>query len=177
MNGRGRWRVARFAFKAGEEFELKLAKLEKKSDEIARKAIHRAAGITIDEIRKNLNALPVDPKEDIRKPYRYLADGEKFQGVPSAQKDDLNDSLGITPISVDSKGDMNTKVGFDGYGSQPTKTYPKGIPNQLIARAIESGSSVREKHAFVRPAVRRIKKEAVEAMQTVIDEEYKKIMK
>ena len=71
--------MARFAFKAGEEFELKLAKLEKKSDEIARKAIYRAAGITIDEIRKNLNALPVDPKEDIRKPYRYLADGESFR--------------------------------------------------------------------------------------------------
>lgn len=169
--------MARFSFKAGEEFEMMLAKMGQKSEEISKKAIYAAADLTINEIRKNLNGLMEDPEEDITKPYRYLKKGEKFQGIPSGQKKDLNDSLGITPISLDSKGNLNTKVGFDGYGSQPTEKYPRGIPNQLIARATESGSSIRVKQPFVRTAIRKIKKPAVNKMQTIISEEYEKMKK
>lgn len=169
--------MARFAFKAGEEFAMKLSKLAAKTDEVAVSAVKRGAGILTDEVRARLNALPEDFQEDPNAPYRYLRPGEKFSGIPPSQKEDLLEALGHTPVDVDDKGDYNAKVGFDGYGSQPTEKYPKGVPNQLVARAIESGSSVREKRPFVAPAVRRARKRAVEAMQSVIDEEYEKIMK
>lgn len=161
--------MARMTFKAGEEFALKLSKLATKSDEIARKAIYEGAKIVADKIKANLDALPEEK-------FRYLGDGEKFVGVPESQKKDLTESFGVTPISIDGSGNWNAKIGFDGYGSIPTNKYPQGVPNQLIARAIESGSSVRQKKPFVRPAVNATRKKAQEKMGEVIDNEIMKTM-
>ena len=155
--------MAKMTFKAGDEYALKLSRLSTKSSEIAKKALYSAAAIVTDEVRKNLEALPEDK-------FRHLKDGETFSGVPKSQKKDLLDSLGITPVDTDNKGNWNVKVGFDGYGSNPTKKYTKGVPNPMLARAIESGSSVRIKTPFVRPAVRATKVAASEAMQKVIDQ-------
>lgn len=162
--------MARFAFKAGDEWALKLSRLAAGSDEIAKKAIYAAADIVADKIKSNLEALPEDK-------FRHLPNGEKFNGLPQSQKDDLAESFGITPITMDSQGNHNTKIGFDGYGSAPTKAYPQGVPNQLLARAVESGSSVRDATPFVRPAVKVTKKPAQAEMGRVVDEETEKIMK
>lgn len=86
------------------------------------------------------------------------------------------DSFGVTKISMDQKGFYNRKIGFDGYNQVVTRAYPKGQPNQLIARVVESGSSYMDKMPFVRPAVRRTKNAAIERMQQVIDEEIGNIM-
>lgn len=161
--------MAKMTFKAGDDYALKLSRFAARSPEIAKKALYAAAAIVTDEVRKNLEALPEDT-------FRYLRDNEIFTGVSKSQKKDLLDSLGITPVDTDKKGDWNVKVGFDGYGSMPTKKYTKGVPNPLLARAIESGSSVRKKTPFVRPAVKATKAAAVEAMNRVIDAETKKIM-
>lgn len=82
---------------------------------------------------------------------------------------DLSKSFGVTPIERDSDGNWNARIGFDGYDS-------KGVPNQLKARAIESGTSRLPKRPFVRPAVNATRKKAIEAMKKVIDEETNKIM-
>lgn len=162
--------MARMTFKAGEEYELKLSRLAAGDEEIAKKALFAAGEIVADKVRENLEALP---EENFRK----LREGESFDGLPAEQKQDLVDSFGVTPIQRDEDGIWSVKIGFDGYGRSPTKAYPKGLPNQLLARAVESGSSVRQKHPFVRPAVNATKKAAVEVMQRVIDEETEKIMK
>lgn len=159
--------MARISFKAGDEYALKLSKLATNSDDIAKKAIFEAANIVADKIKANLNSLP-DEK------FRYLKNGETFNGVPKVQKKDLIDSFGITPIKKDTDG-WNAKIGFDGYGSVPTKAYPQGLPNQLLARAIESGSSVRQKKPFIRPAVNATKKKALDKMRDIIDDEVKKL--
>lgn len=122
------------------------------------------------KIRANLESLPEES-------FRYLYGDDMFDGVPSTQKQELLDSFGLTPIEMDYRGMWNVKIGFDGYGRHPTKTYPQGLPNQLLARSIESGSSWRKKHPFVRPAVAATKKEALAIMQKVVDEETEKIMK
>lgn len=144
-----------------------LQRLSGKTEEVAKKAIYAGAKILTDKIRNNLENLPEDQ-------FRYLQEGEKFEGVPKDQKKDLEESLGVTPIKKDKSGDWNAKIGFDGYGSIPTAKYPKGLPNNLLARSIESGSSVRKKTPFVRPAIRKMKKEVLAAMQTVVDEEIRK---
>ena len=69
----------------------------------------------------------------------------------------LMDSLGITPIKMDRDGNWNGKVGFDGYDRD-------GVPNQLKARVMESGTSKRKKRPFVRPALNKCRKSAEEAM-------------
>lgn len=162
--------MARYAFKAGDEWALKLSRLATNQKQVAGKAIYAGAKVVADKIKSNVNTLPEES-------FRYLRDGDKFSGVPDEQKKDLADSFGIASIDVDKNGDYNTKLGFDGYGRRPSDKYPKGLPNQLLARAIESGSSVRRKHPFVRPAVTATKRAAQAEMGRVIDEESKKIMK
>lgn len=162
--------MARYAFKAGEEWAMKLSRLSANQREVAGKAIYAGAKVVADKIKSNIESLPEES-------FRYLHNGDKFSGVPKEQKKDLKESFGVARIDVDANGDYNTKLGFDGYGSQPSKKYPQGLPNQLLARAIESGSSVREKHPFVRPAVTATKKTAQAEMARVVDEEIKKNMK
>ena len=98
------------------------------------------------------------------------------KACPNNRKKDLIESFGVTPISRDNQGNHNAKIGFDGYGSMPTKAYPKGLPNQLLARAVESGSSVRAKTPFVRPAVRASKSKVESTMGQIMTKEIKRIM-
>lgn len=162
--------MARMTVKLGEEYCLRLSALAAGSETIAKKALFEAADVVADKIRANIERLPEEN-------FRYLHGDDMFNGVPPTQKQDLLDSFGITPMQVDAFGMLSVKIGFDGYGRFPTKTYPKGLPNQLLARSIESGSSWRKKHPFVRPAVTATKKEALAVMERVVDEETEKIMK
>lgn len=160
--------MAKMTINAGEDYALKLSRYATDFDSIAKKAIYAGVKPVADAIKNNLENMPEEK-------FRYLRDGDKFVGVPEQQKKDLIDSFGVTSIDYDKNGDWNAKIGFDGYGSTPTKQYPKGLPNQMVARSIESGSSVRQKKPFVRPAVNSTKKRAQAEMNRVIDEETKKL--
>ena len=160
--------MARMEIRGFDELELQLSKLA--DPEISKEVVQAGAQPIADQIRKNLEGLPEDK-------FRYLNKGEVFVGVPKQQKQDLLDSLGITPPDIDFNGNTNTKIGFDGYGKIPTKKYPKGVPNQLLARAVESGSSVRKKTPFIRKAVNKSKKLAEAEMQKKLDEKIEIIMK
>ena len=120
--------MARMEIRGFDELELQLSKLA--DPEISKEVVQAGAQPIADQIRKNLEGLPEDK-------FRYLKKNEVFTGVPRQQKQDLLDSLGITPPDIDFDGNTNTKIGFDGYGKIPTKKYPKGVPNQLLARAVE----------------------------------------
>ncbi len=163
-------RGKRISFKNQSEYFLKLNQLsthfEKKL--VIEKAVDAGAAIVADQIRRNLEALPEDA-------FRYLLNGEKFDVASEQVKADLGASFGLTPIDRDRQGFVHTKAGMDGYGSYPTRKYPEGVPNALIARSIESGSSVRQKHPFVEPAIKITRKQAIAAMEKSIDaqlEEY-----
>lgn len=161
--------MARISFDGYKQFGLQLEALSSAdSQKICGHAIHEGAGIVADEIRKNIEALPEEN-------FRYLDEGEKFDGVPPEHKESLLDSLGISGMS-DNCGFLGVKIGFDGFGYGVTNTYPDGLPNQLLAGAIESGSSVREKHPFVRPAVNAKRKEVIETMRKIVNEDIKAIM-
>jgi hypothetical protein len=160
--------MARMEIRGFDELELRLSKLA--DPELAKDVVMAGAQPVADEIRKSIEALPEDK-------FRYLKKNEVFTGVPKQQKQDLLDSLGITPPDIDFDGNTNTKIGFDGYGKIPTKKYPKGVPNQLLARAVESGSSVRKKTPFIRKAVNKSKKLAEAEMQKKLDEKIEIIMK
>ncbi len=160
--------MARIEIRGFDELELQLSKLA--DPELAKDVVMAGAQPVADEIRKSIEALPEDK-------FRRLKKGEVFIGVPRQQKQDLLDSLGIAPPDVDYDGNTNTKIGFDGYGKIPTKKYPKGVPNQLLARAVESGSSVRKKTPFIRKAVNKSKKLAEAEMQKKLDEKIEIIMK
>ena len=136
---------ARMSFMAGEEFALALSHLATGSEEIAKKAIYEGANVIADKIKSNLQGVLSDE-----------ATGE------------LVASFGVTPIAKDADGNFNAKIGFDGYDS-------KGVANQLKARVIESGTSKKQKHPFVRPAVNATKKQAVARMGEIIKEEIRRM--
>lgn len=162
--------MARVSFKGHADYALRLRELEHTvaGGEMLEDAVKAGAKPVADEIRNRLEKLPEDE-------YRRLEDGEIFTGLSEGQKRDLEESFGLTPVDRDRRGFVHTKAGFDGYGSFPTKSYPKGVPNQLLARAAESGSSVRQKTPFVRPAVNATRKEAEAEMDRVIREKCEEI--
>jgi len=132
-------------FMVGDEFAIALSHLATQSDEIAKKAIFEGANIIADKIKSNL------------------------EGVLSEEATgELVASFGVTPIEKDKNGNWNTKIGFDGYDKD-------GVANQLKARVLESGSSKQPKRPFVRPAVNATKRQVVDKMGQVIDEEIKKL--
>ena len=162
--------MAKITLKTSTQFQVSMERLGEVADGICKMAIYEGAAIMTDQIKKNLDALPTDK-------YRYLRGGDKFTGVPEPQKQDLKNALGISPMKQDENGDWNTKIGFDGYGSTETNKYPGGVPNPLLARSIESGSSVRAKTPFVRPAINQARTRAKKAMADKAEEEMKKIIK
>ncbi|MBD5102039.1 MAG: hypothetical protein HDT27_04950 [Subdoligranulum sp.] len=160
--------MAKFVVKGIEEYALKVSKLGDQTERVAKKAIYEAAAIITDEIRKNIDGIPVQngtvPKGEMRK------------GIPEPAKEGLQQSFGITKIDKDREGVYNAKIGFDGYNDIKTKRWPQGQPNQMIARSVESGTSFMAPHPFIAPAVRKTKAAALKKMSEVIDEETKKIM-
>lgn len=139
--------MARLRFQGLAEYERQLSQLQRGTDEIAGKAIYAGAEIVADAIKQNIQGLPSKT-------------GTTRQG--------LLEGFGVAPLQDDS-GYLNVKIGFDGYNA-------KGVPNALMARLFESGTSKVPKHPFVRPAINSSRKRAEAKMAEVLDKEIKKIM-
>ena len=162
--------MATIQFKNGDEYLMKIAKLEAQlKDQVLGDAIFGAAGIVADEIRTTLEQVPTDEG--------FGTETEKAKGPKKAQKKGLYDSLGIASMQDDGTGYLHVKIGFDGYNDIRTKRWPNGQPNQMVARSVESGTSWMEKNAFVRKAVNASKARAVEFMKQSVDKSTEKIMK
>lgn len=161
--------MAKMTLKGFEEYEAKISQLDQEMKEhVIGYAVYEGAKIVADEIRKATQALPVVTgfgTEDHPLP----------GGVTAAQKSGLLEGLGISHMRNDG-GYENVKVDFWDYNSTKTEKFPQGQPNQLVARGVESGTSWKRKHPFVRPAVNRAKPRAIEKMKTTVDDILYKIM-
>lgn len=138
---------------------------------LSKKAVFKGSAVVALQIRKNIEALPTEPN-------RFLRDGDKFNVFTETNKQDLLSGLGISKIK-EGDGGVYTQIGFAGYGSPETatKSYPNGLPNALIARSVERGTSVRRKRAFVKPAIKAAEKSAEAAMQQSFEDDINQIMK
>ncbi len=161
--------MAKFIISIDEDLERELSRLGERSAEIAGKALYAGMEILADAVRENLEALPEDE-------FRHLNTDEKFSGVPRGQKNDLIAAFGVSKVAKNRQGVYTVKAGFSGYGKLKTKKYPKGVPLEMIGRSIESGSSVRKKTPFIRPAMERNEGKIREAMESVIAEEIAKVL-
>lgn len=159
--------MARMKVTGLDTYSEMLKKLGKRAEEIEGRAIYEGAKIVADEVRKGIDSLPVISG--------YGTENRPLPGgVTASQKEGLQDGFGVTPIGTQN-GFLNVQVGFDGYNSTRTKEFPQGQPNQLIARGAESGTSWKQKHPFVRPAVNRARNPALKKMEETIDKEIEKI--
>lgn len=164
--------MAKITFPAMDEYAERLRILWKNQKKIIESAVYQGADIVADEIKKGLKEIPIQEGENGLPP---VGTPEKpLIGISRKQKEDLINGFGLAPME-DAFGMINTKAGFDGYGSIKTRKYPKGTPNAMLMRSIEGGTSFRKKHPVIRPAVNRAKKKAIKAMQDKIDESMKDI--
>lgn len=163
--------MAKITFPGLADYELMLSRLSKGADDIAGKAIYAGAELVADAIRQNIQSLEAVPDELGARAYQ----AKDPAPLTYSAKDGLLDGLGISRLQ-DDNGYYNVKIGFDGYNELETKKYPHGQPNVLIARSLESGSSIAQKRPFVRPAVNAVKAQAEARMAEVIDREIQKIV-
>lgn len=158
-----------FQFKGLEEYAEYLQKIQKNTPKIIGKGVYEMAAVVADEVRKDMQGLSSVDNE-----YNVIAykTGKKAR-LSHEQKEGLLEGFGISPMEEKS-GYYHVKLGFDGYNSVKTKKYPKGQPNVLIARSLNSGTSMMDKIPFMRNAVNRKRKDAIEKGKLVIDEEIAK---
>lgn len=162
--------MAKIQVKLGDEYLAKVNKLSLMTrDQVCGRAIYAGAAVAADAVRDEIKSLPTDN--------RFVKGGDKLTGPGERQKQGLLDSLGVTPMSDDGKGFLNVKIGFDGYNKIKTKRWPKGQPNQMVARAIERGTSFMMQNPFMKRAVSKSKKRALAAMEKTASREIEKIMK
>lgn len=163
--------MAKIEFKGIDEYAKVLATLGNESEEIVKSAVYKGAAIVADEIKSGINSIPIQEGNNGLPPVGTPEN--KLYGISRKQKGDLMDSFGLAPMEND--GDyIQTKAGVDGYGSIPTKKYPGGVPNVMLMRSIESGTSFRDKHPVFRQATNRARKRAEEAMRSEIDNQMQK---
>lgn len=160
--------MAKITFTGLEHYMAQLEALEQNSEGIAKQALYEGAKIAADEMRKSIDAIPVQEE--------WGTKASPAKGIKAEQKKGLQEGMGISPMRNDN-GFINVHIGFHGYNSIKTMAYPKGQPNAMIARSVESGTSFLRKTPFVARAVRKTKKLAEARMKEVFESEIEKIMK
>lgn len=129
-----------------------------------KKAVYLGAKEIADACAENIRNLPTTEG--------YGTEENPLRSLRPEEKDGLMNSFGLSKMR-DENGWIYTKAGFSGYNDVSTYKFPNGQPNLLIARAVESGTSFRVKHPFIRPAVNQSKKKAIYAMDKQITEDLK----
>lgn len=155
--------MATFKFEGLDNYISQLQKLNGITGKMVEDAVDEGAGLVADAVRAAIDTIPVDN--------RFKA--EKRSGLKTVQILGLKASFGISPIQ-DDNGFINRKLGFDGYNKLVTKKWPKGQPNSMIARAINSGTSYLPKTRFVDTATKNTKKACEMAMRNSIDKSISK---
>lgn len=143
----------------------KFNKFDSESNKMFKEALYDGAAVVADRIKSGIESIPVQETKTGKAPWG--TSDHPLTGITSVQKNGLMDGFGVSHFR-DEGGSLTTSIGFDGYNAD-------GKPNVVIARAVESGSSFRRKHPFVRPAVNAVKGEAEKAMEKKILEKVKEI--
>ena len=161
--------------KGMEKYISQLEKLNLNTPEVLGRAIYPAAAVVANAVKANIEKIPVSNSSK-----RGTA-SDPIDTITSSQKQGLRDGFGISKIRNDG-GLYNVKLGFDGYNTTVSTTSKRAgwtntrQANQMIARAVENGTSFRKKHPFVAPAIRATRGAAEKLMAEVLDEEIAKAM-
>lgn len=161
--------MAKMNFRAG-DLDKRMEKLRiSVHRSIGRKALYGGADIFADILHEETENIPDEV-------FRHLGKEEKFKSVAEKDKAHLVEALGISQF-YENGHITEASVGFEGYQGIPTVQYPNGIPNALLARAINSGSSVRKRYPFIDRAAKKAAPKVEEKMREITESEIDKIMK
>lgn len=129
-------------------------------------AVYTGADIVMDAVRTEFSKIPTDES--------WGTESKPIIGPPKVQKKGIYESLGISHMQDDGTGFWNVKIGVSGYNEVRTKTWPKGQPNPMVARAINSGTSFMAAHPFYKTAVQKSRKKAQDAMKRKASDEIRR---
>ena len=142
--------MARVDVKMPEEFLLKLSRLGGDFDSIAEEVLEAGGEVALAKVKSHLSSV--------------VGTGTKY---PSRTTGELERSLGLSPVKLNSKGNHDIKVGF----SEPRGD---GKSNAMLANVLEYGKHGQPAKPFLKPAKSASKKECVAVMQQKFEEEVKK---
>jgi HK97 gp10 family phage protein len=134
-----------------EEFLLKIAKLQEKTDEIVPKVLAAGAEVVEKNVRSNLASVI-----------------GKNTKVESRSTGELLSSLGTSPAKQDRNGNFDVKIGF----KEPRND---GESNAKIANILEYGKHGQPPKPFLKPAKSKSKDSCIRAMKEKLEEEISKI--
>ena len=119
----------------------------------------------LDEYIRKLNLMGQSVEGTIKRAV-YPAAGMVIEAIKASMPEDTGGLKRSAALKTyqNKDGYVFTEVTFDGYDE-------RGHPNPVKARVLESGSSTRQKHPFIRPAVNRVKAQA----EAMIAEDFIKI--
>ena len=161
--------MATFKFEGLDGYITQLREISDAARGCIKRAVFDGAAVVAKAVEDEIRALPENDHD-------YLYEWElPAQGVSKEQKRGLLEGMGLAKMQ-DDNGYINTKLGFDGYNDVKTKRYPNGQPNALIARSIESGSSIRRKNPFVTRGTKASKEKAEAAMASRLDADIQEII-
>lgn len=160
-------------FKGFDTYMKVLNRLGEKAEAVEKIALYKGAEVTANEVRQKISGIAaVSDAENLT---AYHNDDKRYK-MSVAQKAGLLKGLGVAKHEV--TGDsVNTVIGFDGYNDVQTAKYPKGQPNQLVARIFEHGTSYSAKQPFMRQAKNAAKSKVEAAMIAKAEECYRNIVK
>lgn len=137
-------------------------------ENVQKQAVYAGMAVIRDEVVRQIEALPEQrgylPKDKLPRDV-----------ITPREKEQLLKHIGIA--QMDNKdGTVSTRISFDGYTNIVTKKYKNGLPAILVARSINSGSSVRTKHPFMRNARAASKAKALAAAEEAARNALAKLM-
>jgi len=144
------------------DFLDKVSRLADKTDVIVEKSLEAGGKVVLEKVRGNLRAV--------------IGKNLKYEGRSTGE---LASSLGLSPVKVDRKGEHNIKVGFaeprrHQYAAKGKRSYG-AITNAMIANTIEYGRHGQPAKPFLKPARSSSRKPCIEAMQSTLEEEIRKL--
>ena len=149
-----------------EDFQNTLRALGDQAERVMKAAVYAGADVMVQTVKEEIQALPVQNG--------YMPPGVLRNEVSDQEKAALLSHIGIAKMDFDG-GRVSTAIGFDGYTDYTTRKYQKGVPVAMLARSIESGSSVRRKNPFLRRAGKKAKERAQAAMVQAANAEIEKM--
>lgn len=151
-----------------QEFLDQLVKAGNSSGKVIGKALYAGADVAADELRAQTEALPTDSGQTKSKGGHHV-----LRDCTSYEKKGLLDNLGTAKAR--NEGDArNISIGFDGYNGHATERWPNGVPNVVVARSLQSGTSFMRRNDFIARAARNSKSQAEQAMKEAAEAEMQK---
>lgn len=158
--------MARMTIKGLDDWSTRLQNMAGRGEEIMKAAVYAGAGVLAEAVVAEINTLPEQQG--------YMPKGELRNVVTRDEKAALLSHIGIAKMDS-TGGAVTTAIGFNGYSDHATKKYPSGVPVPLIARSIESGSSVRRKIPFLRNAANKSKGKVQNAMREAAEKAFEEL--